>query len=228
MRLDCPVAELLLVEPSVEPTLGDELIVGSLLHDLAVLDREDHVGRFDRREPVRDRDRRPVAHQPLERLLDDPLALGVEGGGRLVEDQDRRVGHDHSSDRQPLALASREAVAALADDRVVAVVQRHDPLVDERGLGGLCHLLVGRLGAAVAEVVADGPAEQVALLGDHADGRRNRRRGEITNVMAVDPDRAAVDVIQPRDQVGDRRLAGTRRTDQRGQLRRGRRGARRH
>ena len=61
-----------------------------------------------------------------ERLLHGPLGLGVERRGRLVEHEDRRVAQDRARDRSPLLLAAREAVAALADDRVVALGQRRD------------------------------------------------------------------------------------------------------
>ena len=51
------------------------------------------------------------------------LGLGVEVRGRLVEDHDRGVLQQQPGDGQPLLLAARHAVAALADDRVVAVGQ---------------------------------------------------------------------------------------------------------
>ena len=63
---------------------------------------------------------RPSVSRPSARL-DQPLADGVERGRRLVEDQDPRVLEQHPRDRDPLLLAARQLVAALADDRVVAV-----------------------------------------------------------------------------------------------------------
>ncbi len=54
-------------------------------------------------------------HQPVEGGLDLALALGVEGRGGLVEEQDRRVLQDGARDRDALALAARERHAALAD-----------------------------------------------------------------------------------------------------------------
>ena len=53
----------------------------------------------------------------------------------------------------------------------------------------------------------DRAAEQVALLGDHADRARDRRGGQVAHVVTVDRHRSALDVVEPRDQVGDRRLA---------------------
>ena len=53
--------------------------------------------------------------------MDQRFVMGVERAGRFVEDQDARVLEQDARDRQPLALAARELVAALADDGVVAV-----------------------------------------------------------------------------------------------------------
>ena len=40
-------------------------------------------------------------------LLDDPLAFVVERAGRLVEDQDARIGDQRAGDGDALALAAR-------------------------------------------------------------------------------------------------------------------------
>ena len=61
--------------------------------------------------------------QSIERLLDQPLGLVVERARRLVEQQDRRILEDRPGDRHALALPARQAHAAVADDRVVAVGQ---------------------------------------------------------------------------------------------------------
>ena len=61
--------------------------------------------------------------RPLQRGHDAASVAASRLGGRLVEDQDRRVLEDRPGDRQPLPLAARERRAALADDRVVALRQ---------------------------------------------------------------------------------------------------------
>ncbi len=61
-----------------------------------------------------------------QRELDLLLGRGVDRRGRVVEDQDPRVGEDRARDRDPLALAARQRQPALADHRVVALGQRLD------------------------------------------------------------------------------------------------------
>src|SRR5947209_2461435 len=99
----------------------DQLVVRATLDDLAAVEDDDLVGVSDGREAVGDRDRRAALGQPVERLLYGALGLGVERARRLVEDQDGRVAQDRAGDRDALLLAAGEAVAALADYRVVAV-----------------------------------------------------------------------------------------------------------
>ena len=61
------------------------------LDDAAVLDDEDLVGGEDGGEAVRDEDAAPGVDEGLDRILDRLLGNGVEGGGRLIEDKERRV-----------------------------------------------------------------------------------------------------------------------------------------
>ena len=60
-------------------------------------------------------------HRLAQAALDRRLGLRVHRRGRVVEDQDPRVGEQRPGDRDPLALAARERQPALADQRLVAV-----------------------------------------------------------------------------------------------------------
>ena len=75
---------------------------------------------------------RPL-HRDFERRLHGALALRVERGGRLVEQQQWRILEHRACDREALALSSRQAQAALADLGRVALGQALDELVDVRG-----------------------------------------------------------------------------------------------
>ena len=97
----------------------------------------------------------PLVHQPVERLLDGQLALGVERAGRLVEQQDGRVAEQRAGDGDALALAARQPHAARAEMGGEALRQRLDEGERRGRLGGRPHLVVGRVGPAVADVVGD-------------------------------------------------------------------------
>ena len=62
------------------------------------------------------------AEQPPQARLDAALGVQVDVRGRLVEDEDARVGDQRAGEGDELALAGRELRAALADLGVVAVL----------------------------------------------------------------------------------------------------------
>jgi hypothetical protein len=61
-----------------------------------------------------DHQRGSVAHQLFQRALYQRLAFGVQRGGRLVQQQQRRVAQDGPCDRDALTLAAGQGDAALA------------------------------------------------------------------------------------------------------------------
>src|SRR5215468_3416446 len=102
-------ATLEAVEGGIAAALLDQLVVRAVLGDAAALDGDDAVGRPDRRQPVGDNEHRPAARDLRHVLMDDALALVVERAGRLVEDQDARIGHQGAGNGDALALAARQA-----------------------------------------------------------------------------------------------------------------------
>ena len=85
------------------------------LDDAALVHHQDAVAGEHGREPVRDHDGGALLHQPRERVLHQRLAFGIERGGRLVEQQERRVAQDRARNGDALALAAGQRDAAFAD-----------------------------------------------------------------------------------------------------------------
>ena len=170
-----------------------QLGVAPGLDDAALVQHEDPVGAADRREAVRDQEdeRGRVPHAARFSSTRSSVSASSDGG-RLVEDQDRRVLEHRARDREPLALARRELRAALAERRVVALRLALDELVGAGDARGLAHRGVVASGHRVADVLADRRAEEQVLL--QRDARRARRRlasSKPADVDAVDLDRAA-------------------------------------
>ena len=89
------------MQSGVEPAVRDQLGVRALFDDTPFVQHHNAIGVLDRGQAVRDHDGRAPAHQLLERRLDQPLGLGVERGGGLVEDQDRRILEKRTGDLGP-------------------------------------------------------------------------------------------------------------------------------
>ena len=150
----------------------------------------------------------------VERALDGVLGLGVEVGGGLVEDHDGRRLEQQAGDREPLALAAGEAVAAVADDGVEPVGQRPHEVAHLGGVEGVPGLAVVGLRAGVEQVGPDRVVEHVGVLGDVADDVLQRLQRHVAHVLAADADHTGADVVEAGHQVGDRGLAGAGRADE--------------
>src|SRR5215211_9099931 len=114
------------VEARVRAARVEQLLVRALLLDPAVVEHDDVARAADRREAVRDHDRRPAGQQPPQPVLDLRLRAHVHVRGRLVEDEDARVRRRRPREGHELALPRGQVAAALADLCVVAVVQPLD------------------------------------------------------------------------------------------------------
>src|ERR1700744_3474322 len=170
---------------------------GARVDDVTVVENDDLVRVADGGQPVRDGDRGPAFGKGVERLLHGPFGLGVEGAGRLVQDQDARVPEQGPGDRDPLLLAAGEPVPAGADHGVVPVGQADDEVVDLGRAGRVLDLLVGGGGLGVAQVLPHRGVQQVGFLADYADDGGQVGQPEVAQVDAVDRDRAAAGVVQP-------------------------------
>ena len=120
------IAELQVVQPAIEPAGAEQLVVRAPLHHPSRVEHHDLVRVAHGGQTVRDHQHGPLGHEPVDRLLHQPLRLGVQRAGGLVEDQDGRVAEQRPGDRDPLPLAAREPGPALAEQRVVALRQLRD------------------------------------------------------------------------------------------------------
>lgn len=85
----------------------------------------------------------------FERFLHGGLGIGVQGAGRLVENQYCWIFQNRSRNREPLPLATAKLHAALADWRVIARRQGCDEVMR---VGGACRGLdLGARGPLASE-----------------------------------------------------------------------------
>ena len=170
------------------------------------------------RQAVGDDDAGAAAHQPLERLLDQPLALRIERAGRLVEQQQRRVAQDGPRDGDALALPAGQPDALLAQEGREASGRRSRNSQRRRGLGRGAHLVIawpraGRSGCCPRHR----PRRSPAPAGRGRCGR-GTPRVELAQVDAVEQDAAGCGIVEAQQQLEDAGLAGARRADQRHRL----------
>ena len=169
----------------------------AVLGDPAVCHDEDLVGVLDGREAVGDGDDRLAARQLGDGLLDEVLVLRVDARGGLVENDDGRVFENGAGDGDALLFATGERAAALADDGVIAVRQRHNEVMAAGLLCRFDHLLLRGVRLAEEDVRADGIVEQIHVLEHHGDVAEQTAAGELAQIVPADADRAAAAGLEP-------------------------------
>jgi len=206
LRGSLPSLHLLRDELLIHAVLCDELVVAALLGDLPSAEHDDVVGAADGRQPVRHDHRRAAADERLQRRLHELLALSVERGSGLVEEEDARVVDDGARDRDALLLPAAHLPAALSALRLVLVGEPADEAVRVRGAARLPHLLLGCVVLAVPHVLEDRDREEHWLLRDQLDLLPQPLDVQLPNVHAVDPHRPPRRVVEAQDQLHDRAL----------------------
>ena len=73
----------------VDAAVGEEVVMGALLHDSPLLEDDDPVGAANRREAVSDHERGPPLADSMEREVELLLVACVETRHRFVEDEYR-------------------------------------------------------------------------------------------------------------------------------------------
>src|SRR5215813_21868 len=206
-------AALKTMEGRIAAASLDEVIMGAVLDQAAAVDGDESVAAPYGRQSVRDDEYGSAARELRHVLLDDALALVVERAGRLVEDQDARIGDERTGDGETLALAAGQARAALADDGVVTIGKLEDEVMGAGHLRSVNGLFDRHRAVGERDVVAHRAVEQDALLRHHADLTAQPGWIDHADIDAVDQNPSTRRRVEPLDQLGESALAGARRTD---------------
>ena len=113
----------------------------------------------------------------------------------------RRVFQKRARNRQALALAARKPLAAVADQRLIALRHLRDEIVGQRRLRRSIHFFFRHVRAAVAEIVPDRVVEKDRFLRDDRHLLAQRTQRHIAHIVPVDRDRRPT---SPRKSVADK------------------------
>mmetsp|Transcript_16551 Transcript_16551/g.54032 ORF Transcript_16551/g.54032 Transcript_16551/m.54032 type:complete len:675 (-) Transcript_16551:127-2151(-) len=220
--------------PRVRPfRQAHEFLVRSLLHHESVLEDHDPVRRANGAQSVRDDEHRRalrlLATFPLlflsplapkndirKRRLHLRLALGVERGRRLVEDEEARVSHERSCDCEPLLLSAREG--DVADARVHPFRELRHKAVRLRNRERPLHILLRRSLAPVSHVLLHRSGEEVRLLRDDAEPAPEPPEIDLVHRPPAHHDPPARRLVKPLHERDERRLARAARAHERHHL----------
>ena len=211
-----------------------EVVDACALHDPARIHREHAVGELGgHRQVVRDEDRREVKLSPelAEKVDDRALREDVEGGRRLVEDDDARIEEQRHRDEDALAHPARELVRVGAQYAIGIEVHEVEELA--RAVVHAMAVVHAVRAAGVEEVLPDrdhgiergqrglehhralGPAEPTELLAVELEDRNALPPAVIHDLAAGDPSAAR---REANEADGEGRFAGARLADDRERL----------
>src|SRR5215211_7781403 len=114
------------MELRVQTAALQELPMCAPFDDASPVYDQDDIRGEDCAEPVRDCERGPVAHQRIERRLDQSFRPRIQRARGLIENQDSWILQNDASDGDALLFATRQLEAAFSDDRLVSLGKLHD------------------------------------------------------------------------------------------------------
>mmetsp|Transcript_65802 Transcript_65802/g.189709 ORF Transcript_65802/g.189709 Transcript_65802/m.189709 type:complete len:695 (+) Transcript_65802:859-2943(+) len=189
-----------------------ELVVAAALHDEAALHHEDRVGIAHRAEAVGDghRCQGTVTDARLadavEGLLDEGLALTVQGAGRLVQKKHLWLPEHGSRDCDALLLPAGELRPTRAGEGLEFVRET----VDEAGLRaleGLLKIVFRSARPPLQDVIPQRCGEQHGLLADIPDQGAQRLGRDIAHVDSIDKRNTLCRVVEALQEAHDGALS---------------------
>jgi hypothetical protein len=117
------------------------------------VEHDDAIGVSNGAETMGNCDHCPTGRKPVQRFLDESLALIIECGSGLIEDEHGRVAQNGPGNGEALALAPRQRHASFTHEGAVALREIQDKFL---GVGLACRgpqFGVRRLRPGKAEIV---------------------------------------------------------------------------
>ena len=192
----------------ISALLLQQLLVGTLLDDLAVGQQNDVVRMLDGTQPVgNDQHGADVLHL-LQRILNQKLGFCVDIGGGLVQDHDAGLVDDGTGEAQQLTLTGGEIVAPLPDGLVQTLLQLVDEVIRVHVAAGFHNGLVGDALLPQEDIAADIAGEQEHILQHLTEVLSQGSDLDLFDVDAVNEDLTLLDIVVAADQAENGGLAG--------------------
>src|SRR4030095_2895461 len=155
---------LLVVKLFVTPTGGEQRLVVAALDDLSIFQDQDLIRAANGREAVcNDKGRTPFT-QRAQTLLNQGFAFAVQARGRLIQDQNLRVGQQRAGNSHALSLTAGKLNPSFADDRLVSIFEAFDELFAISHAAGRLNLFKTRMRFGETDVFGDRAVEEKIVL----------------------------------------------------------------
>ena len=182
------------------------------LHDLSVLKHHDRVRIAHGTQPVGDHENRSSFHELIHSLLDQGFRSGIHRRSSFIQYQYRGICHGCPGDGQELTLSLGQVCPVGSHHRIISL--RQTPYK------GICigdprcplDLLLCGVQLSEPDIVGDGSCEQMGVLQHDAQRAAKRVFFDLLYIDTVVQHLPSLHIVKPVDQIGNRRLSGSRRT----------------
>src|SRR5262245_21410390 len=195
------LVELQVLQVPVQIAAGEQVAVLAHGFDAALVEQEHAVAVADRRQAMRQEDRRASGQNAGKRVVEEVLRGFIHRRVRLFDDEQSRIAQDGPGQGDAEFLADIQRVPHLADMRIVTLRQVLNELMRVRHLGRFDDLRQGIARIAAADVVRHRVVEDEVVLKHDGDLHAQRVERHPAQVLAVDADLAGIGIEEARDEI---------------------------
>ena len=178
------------------------------LDDAATLKHHDTVRIPYRGETVGDDEGRAALHEPIHAVLYDALGSGIDGAGRLIENEHRRICDGRPGNREELTLSLAQVCTVAGEHRVIPVRKTADEAVRICKPCSCDDLFFCGIEFSETDVFSYRSGKEMCILQNDAEGPTQVGFFDFIDIDAIIADLAVLDVVKAVDQVCDCRLTG--------------------
>ena len=183
--------------------------MSTLFGNLTIFDNKDDISILNRRNTLCNDQGRSLFRTRSQALLDVLLGFKVNGRSGVIQNQNRRVHSQSTSQSQTLLLTTGETHTTLTNDGIVTVGQAAYKFIGIGIFSCTEDHIIGSIRNAVGDIRFNGIGEQEYILQGNTNVAAQILQVILLNFNTVYFNRACGRINKTGDQVQNRRLTGT-------------------
>src|SRR6266699_2819701 len=191
----------------VEPLHYQQPVMGAAFNDAPMIQYQDLIHALHRQQAMRDVQGDTSPREFIQGVQQGTLCQGIEVGGNFIEDKDGCVFQQCASDRQALALTTRQLQPLLSDPGFEPLGQLAHKLAELRLFHGRLDLRLARSRACQQQIGAQCVVENIGILGNDADQVAQVAQAVAADILPVQANDAAHRIPEAQCETGQRAFA---------------------
>ena len=155
----------------------------------------------------------PSMHQLIHTILYQLLRSGINRRSRFIQDQHRRIRYRCTGDRQKLSLPLAQIGTVIRQFRLIAIRQSPDKSIRIRQFSRRDHLFIRSIQLSVTDIFHNRIRKQLRILKNNPQRPTQICFFDLVDINTIITDLSILDIIKTVDQIGDRGLSCSGRTN---------------